>query len=304
MAGVNKVGGTASQRAGALTGTGVWCRALRYAAHAEAAEAAAELEELGYSGTWIPGGTGGPVLPAVSAVLDGSRRMAVATGILSIYVHEPRTVAMHRAGFEECHPHRFVLGLGVSHARLVDAEAPGRYRRPLSAMAAYLDALDRVVPPVPATTRVLAALRPRMLRLARERAAGAHPYLVTPEHTHEARQIVGPERLLAPEQTVVLESDPVRARDIARAFLGTYLRLENYRNLWRSLGFSEDDMAAGGSRRLVDELVAWGDEDAIRAQVEAHREAGADHVCVQVLTEPADRLPRPEWRRLAAALLT
>jgi probable F420-dependent oxidoreductase len=171
-------------------------------------------------------------------------------------------------------------------------------------MRAYLDSLDAAAPAVAPGERVLAALGPKMLELAAERSIGAHPYLVTPEHTRSARRVLGPERLLAPEQGVVLETDPERARAIARGALEMYMRLPNYTNNLRRLGFVDADFEGGGSDRLVDALVAWGDEQDVSERVREHREAGADHVCVQVLREPgAEGLPRAEWRALAHALV-
>jgi len=168
-------------------------------------------------------------------------------------------------------------------------------------MRSFLDSIDVAAPPILPEERVLAALGPKMLELARERSLGAHPYLVTPEHTRAAREALGPEKLLAAEQAVVLETDPERARTLARQHLEIYLQLPNYANNWRRLGFSDDDIAGGGSDRLVDALVAWGDLDAIRARVDEHREAGADQVLIQAVSE-GDGLPREEWRRLAPAL--
>ena len=178
----------------------------------------------------------------------------------------------------------------------------GAYDKPLARTAAFLDELDAAVPPLAPANRVLAALGPKMLELARARTAGVHPYLVTPEHTAIARAAVGPDALVAPEQALVLETDPAAARAIARVHLSTYLGLPNYANNWRRLGYTEDDIADGGSDRLVDALVAWGDEAALAARVQEHRDAGADHVCVQVLTEDPRALPLAQWRRLAPAL--
>jgi probable F420-dependent oxidoreductase len=180
---------------------------------------------------------------------------------------------------------------------------PGRYHRPLAAMAAYLDALDTAKPPVPAGARVLAALGPKMLTLARERAAGAHPYLTTPEHTQRARTILGADRVLAPEQRVILETDRATAREIGRQHLAPYLQLPNYTNNLRRLGFTDDDLAGAGSDRLVDTLVTWGDEDTIARRVREHHDAGANHVCIQALTGDQDTFPREAWRRLAPALI-
>jgi probable F420-dependent oxidoreductase len=287
-----------------LDGTGIWSGELRrHADEAEVADAATELDELGYSALWMPGGERGGVFNRLSALIRATSTATVASGILSIWVHDPEIVAAERAQLYDASEGRFLLGLGVSHAPLVDRDEPGRYRRPLAAMRAYLDSLDAAAPPVPPEDRVLAALGPKMLELARDRSLGAHPYLVTTEHTRLARQIVGPEKLVATEQGVVLESDPDRARTIAREHLATYLRLPNYANNLRRLGFGDADFEDGGSDRLVDGLVAWGDDGAIAERVREHHEAGADQVLIQVLTAGDGGLPREEWRRLAPAVV-
>jgi probable F420-dependent oxidoreductase len=194
-----------------------------------------------------------------------------------------------------------MLGIGVSHAPVVDAKDPGRYGTPLETTNAYLDGLDAAAEPVPVEERMLAALRPRMIELAARRTRGAFPYNMTPEHTARAREILGPGGLLATEQKVVLERDPATARAIAREHLTNYFRLPNYVNAWRWLGFGDDDLAAGGSDRFLDAVVAWGDEDRIRRRVQEHRDAGADHVCVQAI-DPDAKAARQTWRTLAPAL--
>ncbi|WP_189217347.1 MULTISPECIES: LLM class F420-dependent oxidoreductase [Streptomyces] len=259
----------------------------------EIAEAAAELEELGYGAVWVGGSPG---VQHAEPLLGATTRLTVATGIQSIWDYGAEDTARRFAEVEAAHPGRFLLGLGVSHAKLTE-----HYRRPYSAMVGYLDALDAAK--VPAERRVLAALGPRMLELSRDRAAGAHPYSVTPEHTAQAREILGEGPLLAPDLKVVLESDPERARDRARAYLSFYLDLPNYTGNFLRLGFTEDDFRDGGSDRLVDAVFAWGDEDRIRASVDAFHAAGADHVALQVLTDdPREELPRGGWRRLAQLL--
>ncbi len=285
-----------------LGGTGIWSAQLRFGEPGAVADASAELDELGYSALWIPD-VGGDVFTSLRTILDATRSVVAATGILNVWMHTAEETA---AGFAEIsgqHPNRLLLGLGVSHAPLVDASSPGRYRAPLRTMREYLDALDAAEPPVPATARVLAALGPRMLELARDRSAGAHPYLVPPEHTRTARELLGADAVLAPEQAVVLETDPSRARELARGHLSIYLTLPNYTNNLRGLGFTEEDLADGGSDRLVDGIVVWGDEDAARARVQQHRDAGADHVAVQVVTDDFMTMPMAEWRRLATALV-
>jgi len=279
--------------------TGIWSRELRFHGdRAEAREAASELEELGFGALFIPD-VGGDVLGSVTELLDATRAIALVTGILNIWMHSADAVAAGVATIEQRHPGRFLLGLGASHEAVVDAAGPPRYGRPYSAMVDYLDALDAQPQPPP---RILAALGPRMLELARERASGAHPYLVPPEHTRLAREALGEGRLLAPELSVLLESDGERALERARAFVSDYLRLPNYTNNLRRLGFDDADLVDGGSDRLVRSLVAFGDEDAIVASVAAHHAAGADHVTLQVIGA-GETLPREDWRRLAAALL-
>jgi len=278
---------------------GIWSRHL-WGERASVMEAAAELEDLGYGALWFPNAPG--TFERARDLLDATRRIVVAPGIASIFTHTATDAAAAHHALTLAHPGRFLLGLGVSHAHLVDREEPGRYSRPLTKMREYLDNLDAAPTPVPIEQRILAALGPRMLELARNRSAGAHPYLGTVEHTRRAREVLGPGPLLAPELAVVLETDPSRARAIAREHLTFYLQAPNYTNNWLRLGFTLDDLAAGGSGRLVDEVVAWGSTDAIRERIAEHHRAGADHVCLQVLTPAAPELPIGEWRTLAAAL--
>jgi len=205
------------------------------------------------------------------------------------------------ADWDDSFPGRFVLGLGTSHPHRV-AETGAVYARPLSAMRAYLDELDSRGSRAGPHRRVLAALGPTMLHLARSRAAGAHSYLVPVEHTRRARLILGNESLLAPEQAVVLETDPHRAREIARTHTERYLRLANYAKNLRTLGYTDEDLAGAGTDRLVDDLVAWGGLDQIADRIREHRDAGADHLAVQILTETPHRFPSEEYRRLAQIL--
>lgn len=283
----------------ALGKIGIWTAALRVTDSLSAqqvGEAAAELDALGYGTLWF-GGSPGP--DQVVPLLEATDRITVATGILSIWDHEAAYVADRYAAIDAAHGGRFVLGLGVSHSAL----AGERYKRPYSAMREYLTALDSAPIPVPASRRLLAALGPKMLELSRDRAAGAHPYLVTPEFTAEAREILGDGALLAPDLKVVLEPDLDRARTIARDYLAMYLRLPNYTNNLLRLGFEEKDFAGGGSERLLASVFALGDVEAIRRRVDTFLEAGADHLAVQVVTEnPFTTLPREEWRTLAEAL--
>ncbi|MFF0518043.1 LLM class F420-dependent oxidoreductase [Actinomadura nitritigenes] len=283
-----------------LSGVGVWSQQLRYGDAAEAAEAAAELEELGYSAMWVPD-IGGPVFDTVGNLLGATRRAVVATGILNLWMHAPEDAAASFASLSAEHGDRFLMGIGVSHAPLVDSAEPGRYRRPLAAMSAFLDGLDAAERPVPRDSRVLAALGPRMLETAAKRARGAHPYLVPPEHTRIAREAVGDGPLVLPEQTVILCSTRDEAREIGTDWLRSYLGLPNYAGNLLRIGFTQEDVDTV-SDRLFDAVIAWGDEEAVRRRVDEHRAAGADHVCVQVLTADGNAFPREEWRRLAPAL--
>jgi probable F420-dependent oxidoreductase len=285
---------------------GIWTFQLELQPAARAQEAAAEIEALGYGALWIPEALGREALTHAALLLAGTRRLPIATGIANIWARDAMAMAAAEKTLAEAHPGRFVLGLGVSHAPMVGMRGH-TYARPLTAMRAYLDAMDRApflaAPPAVPATRVLGALAPKMLALAGERTAGAHPYFVPPEHTRRARDILGPGPLLAPEQAVVLETDAARARAIARAHMAIYLGLPNYVNNLRRLGFGDDDVGAGGSDRLVDAIVAWGDVDAVVARVREHHQAGADHVCIQVLDPDPRALPMAQWRTLAPALL-
>ena len=284
-----------------LDGTGVWSSQMRYGDPGLIRESAAELDELGYRAIWIPD-VGGDVLGSVELLLDAAPRIGVATGILNVWMQDPVEVAGRRASWDDAWQRRFTLGLGVSHAPLIDHGNPGRYTKPYSKMVDFLDALDGAPVPYPVEARVLAALGPRMLGLAHDRAAGAHPYFVPPEHVVQARQVLGPAATIAVELAVVLDSDPSSARQTARRHAATYVGLPNYTNNLRRFGFVDEDFAEQGSNRLVDAIVAWGDLDTVARRVAAMRDAGADHVCIQVI-RPDDQIPRADWRRLAPALL-
>jgi probable F420-dependent oxidoreductase len=268
---------------------------------AEAGEVAAELEELGFGALWVSGGQKPGLSNRFRALLDGTSRMVVASGILNIWLTSPKEIASAATELEKAYPGRFLLGLGVSHAPLVERSGQP-YTRPYSRIGRWLDDLDRQEPTVPAERRVLAALGPKMLTLAAARSLGAHPYFVPVEHTVVARRTLGDGPLLAPEQAAVMEADPERARRIAREHTSAYLALPNYVRNLRLLGFDDEDLQGGGSDRLVDAVVAWGDDGAVVRRVREHHQAGADHVCVQVLTETADAFPRAQYRRLAEAL--
>lgn len=291
-----------------LGAVGIWTSQLDYQPARQAQEAAAELEQLGFGAIWLPEAAGREALTNAGLLLARTSRIVVATGIANIYARDAMAMAAAQKTLAEAYPGRFLLGLGVSHAPLVERFRGHRYEKPVPTMRAYLDAMDRAayqaVPPATEPLRVLAALGPKMLQLAAERAAGAHPYFVTPEHTARAREILGANRLLAVEQAVVLETDSIKAREIARAYyMAMHLDLANYVTNLRALGFTDDDFTNGGSNRLVDAIVAWGDIGAIMARVRAHHSAGADHVCLQVLTADRRALPQQEWRELAAGLL-
>ncbi len=275
---------------------------LRYGDLDQVGPAATELEALGYSALWIPD-VGGDLFGPLATLLGATTTATIATGILNVWMHTPEEAAAQHARLTAEHGPRYLCGIGISHRPFIDhVNPPGTYTKPIETMATYLDGLDAAATPLAVGDRVIAALGPKMLELARTRTAGTHPYLVTPELTAKARAGIGPEGLVASEQGVVLESDPTKAREIARLHLATYLGLPNYSNNWKRQGFTDDDIANGGSDRLVDALVVWGDDDTIAARVQAHRDAGADHVCIQVLTSDPRSLPVAEWRALAPAL--
>ena len=290
-----------------LGAIGIWTAQFDYQPAAKAREAAAELEQLGFGAIWFPESVGRESLTNAALLLGATSRIVIATGIANIYARDPVTMAAGQKTLAEAYPGRFLLGLGVSHIPLVEQVRGHRYGKPVASMRAYLDGMDRApyraVPPSVSPIRVLAALGPKMLRLAAEQAGGAHPYFVPPEHTARAREILGSDRLLAVEQAVVLETDSTKAREIARAHASRYLALPNYANNLRRLGFGDEDLVGGGSNRLVDAIVAWGDMSAVIDRVRAHQSAGANHVCIQVLPPDPQALPIREWREVASALL-
>ncbi|MFG2223368.1 TIGR03620 family F420-dependent LLM class oxidoreductase [Streptomyces sp. NPDC048644] len=283
---------------------GVWHGGLSRVPAAQAREAAAEIEQLGYGALWFGEGPGSEAISQAALLLSATERITVATGIANIWVRDASAASAAAHNLAAAYDGRFLLGLGASHAPLVDQRGH-TYAKPLAAVRAYLDAMDAAPyagPAVdPAPARVLAALGPKMLELAAARAAGAHPYFVTTEHTARAREVLGAGPLLAPEQAVLLETDPEKARSLARAHhTRFYLELPNYTGNLRRFGFGDEDFADGGSDRLVDAIVAWGDVDAIRRRVQEHHDAGADHVSVQPIA--ADGLGLEQLRELAPAL--
>jgi probable F420-dependent oxidoreductase len=278
---------------------GIWAMEFRYADPGAIIDAAAELEALGFGALWVPGVSGGALLDDVNRLLSGTKTATVATGVLNIWKHAPDEVGGWWRALPAEHRGRVLLGLGVSHSAVI-GEA---YQKPLAVMQAYLAKLSEEG--IPSRNLCLAALGPKMLALARDQTAGAHPYLVTPEHTATARAILGPSAMLAPEQGVVLEADAARARDLARPYVTGYGRLANYANSWRRFGFSDEEIAEP-SDRLIDALFAWGTPQRISERVNAHFAAGADHVCLQVIGGGLPRdvgAIRPAWRELAHVLL-
>jgi probable F420-dependent oxidoreductase len=244
---------------------------------------AKEIEALGYGAVWV-GGSPPAELEWVEPILEQTTTLQVATGIVNIWTEAAGPVAESFHRIEAAYPGRFLLGIGVGHP-----EAHQEYRKPIDALTGYLDKLDEYG--VPKDRRVVAALGPKVLKLSAERSAGAHPYLTTPEHTAEARKLIGPSAFLAPEHKVVMTTDAERARAVGRKALDIYLSLANYLNSWKRLGFTDEDVAKPGSDRLVDAVVAYGTPDAIAARLKEHVAAGADHVPVQVLTGPDKLVP-------------
>jgi probable F420-dependent oxidoreductase len=293
----------------AIGRVGVWTGQLDFSPAFVVREAAAEVERLGYGALWTGEAVGREVLTAAHLVLGATERLVVATGIANIWARDALAMAAGQLALGEAFPGRFMLGMGVSHKPLLDVRGQD-YGKPLAFMRDYLISMDhgydvyRAVRPDPAPPRILAALGPKMLELAAERADGAHTYFVPPEHTAEARERLGPDRLLAPEQVVVLSTDPSTAREIARRHTTSYLRLANYTNNLKRFGFDDDDFRDGGNDRLVDTICAWGDVEEVVGRVRAHLDAGADHVAVQVLVDDRRGLPRREWAELAPALLS
>jgi probable F420-dependent oxidoreductase len=287
---------------------GIWTGTLDIQPAARARAAAAEVEELGYGALWIPEAVGREVTTHAAVLLSATSRLVVATGVANVFLRQPTAAAGAQRLLADDSGGRFLLGLGVSHAPMVEGMLGQTWDKPVSRMAAYLDAMDHAfsISPAPAEEppRVLAALGPRMLSLAAERAWGAHTYFVPVEHTPVAREHLGDGPMLLVEQAAVLSADPGAARAAARKHMAIYLTLPNYVNNLRRLGWGDDDLGGGGSDKLVDAIVAWGDEAAIAARVADHHAAGADHVCVQVIEDDMTALPLPAWRTLAPALLS
>lgn len=267
---------------------GVWS-SVDHLGASDCAAFAKSVEDWGYDALWIPEAVSRNAFVSSGWLLANTKRLVVATGIANIYARDAQASFAAQSGLNELSGGRFLMGLGVSHAPLVEEMRGHSYGRPVASMRAYLEAMSKALylapPPPERPLTVIAALGPKMLELSGTHADGAHTYNVTPEHTADARRILGSGKLLCVEQKVVLESDPARAREKGRATLKIYLGLRNYQENWRRQGLTENDWAGDGSDRLIDAMVAWGDEAAIRERLQQHWDAGADHVCVQALTE-------------------
>ncbi len=287
---------------------GIWTGVLDAMPSSAAAETAQLIEELGFPTLWVPETVGRDPFVGITLLLERTERLNLATGIVNIYARDAVTMANTQRAIDEAFPGRFLLGLGVSHEHLVNRVRKHDYSKPYSYMVDYLADMDnaifRAVGPQELGPRVLAALGPKMTALAASAAQGAHPYFVPVEHTAEAREILGPDAILAPEQMVVIDTNPESARATARTSMSVYLRAPNYRNNLLRHGFTEADLDDGGSDRLVDAIVAWGDVDAAVERVRAHHEAGANHVAVQLLVPDAMTLPEDQLRELASGLLS
>ena len=279
---------------------GVWA-AMDVLTAAEGAAFARKVEAWGYAALWLPESRGRNVLAHSAWLLANTENLVVAPGIANIYARDPMAMANGQRGLGEQSGGRFLLGLGVSHRPSVEGLRGHVYAKPVTTMRRYLEAMKTAPyaapPPPEAPLTILAALGPRMMALSAEHADGAHPYNVTPEHTAEARRILGPGKLLCPEIWVLLESDAAKARGLGRQALAPYMQLENYVNNWRRLGFGDADLGGGGSDRFIDANVAWGDEGALRRRIQEHWDAGADHICIQSISPEGSR--RPDDRVLA-----
>ena len=273
---------------------GVWC-ATDPLSVPQLKELVQRVESLGYGTFWYPEARGHEAFALGSFLLGNTEKLIVATGIANIYARDATTAKQGQHTLAKLSGGRFLLGLGVSHIPLVEGLRGHTYGKPVTTMRAYLDGMDRAADAAPALDEapptVLAALGPRMTELAAQRTAGAHPYNITPEHTARAREIVGPDSWVCSEQKVLLETDAGKARQVARANLAPYMDRPNYRNNWLRLGFSEEDLAGGGSDRFMDAMVVWGDETAIRKRIGEHFDAGANHVCIQSLHPDGSRRP-------------
>ncbi|WCN81346.1 TIGR03620 family F420-dependent LLM class oxidoreductase [Micromonospora sp. LH3U1] len=287
-----------------LPAVGLWSMELRGAANPTVREAATELDELGFRALWVPGLDGGGAVDDVGHLLEAAPQATVTLGVLAIWGQDPAALGDRLAALDAAHGPRAIMGFGVSNAHSA-SQAGQDYGRPVESMGRWLDALDSAPRPVPVERRILGALGPKMSDLAANRTAGWHPFLVTPDYTAIQRKRVGAQPLVAPHLAVVLDKDPDRARAAARAGIGMFIGFPTYRANLARLGFTDDDLIPGGSDRLIDALVAWGDLDAVATRIREHLDAGADHVALHVLRpDDPDRpaLPLPQWRELATLL--
>jgi probable F420-dependent oxidoreductase len=287
---------------------GLWTGALEAVEPARLAETAAQIEALGYGALWYGEAWGREAFTQAAILLSGTSRLVVGTGIANIYARDAAASANGGRALRAAYDNRFVLGLGVSHKPLVERMRGHEYASPIETMAAYLQAMDTVPymssGPSDQAPRVLAALGPKMLTLAATAADGAHPYLVTPEHTASARSTMGEGPLLIVEQAVALVDDEDEFVRRAHEHLNIYTGLPNYKNSWKRQGFTDDDFGRGGSRRLKDAMVVWGDEAKVKARVQEHLDAGADQVLLQVLGADLGEVPMDDWARIAPAVLS
>ena len=289
---------------------GLWTFQLDMQPMKEAQKYIAQIDDLGFGAVWVPEAVGREPFASTSLLLSASERIILATGIASLHARTSMTMQAGWKTVTEAFPDRFLLGIGVSHQPAVEGFHGASYDKPYSTMVSYLEAMDRglyfAAQPSTPPARCLAALGPKMLKLAAERSLGAHPYFVPVEHTPIARAALGPDALLAPEQAVVFSTNADEARAVARGFMSTYLGLPNYTNNLRRLGWTDDDIAGshGPSDRLVDAIVAWGTLDDIRDRIKAHLDGGADHVCVQVLSANPAAVTMDEFKQLATLIPT
>ncbi|MBM3742553.1 MAG: LLM class F420-dependent oxidoreductase [Actinobacteria bacterium] len=288
---------------------GIWSFDLDMQPMTKAQEAVVELEELGFRCVWVPEAVGREPFASCALLLSATKKIALATGIASMHARSATTMAAGWKTLTEKFGDRFLLGIGASHQHLAEKVHQSDYSKPFSAMVEYLDAMDKAIffaaPPASAPRRVLAALGPKMLKLSAQRGLGAHPYFVPVEHTHQAREILGKDALLAPEIAVVFDTDASSARATARKHMLTYNRLPNYANNLLRLGYSQNDIAGSDkmpSDKMVDAIVAWGPLDTLVGRIRAHLDAGANHVSVQVLSGKDGELPLAQWRELATTL--
>lgn len=288
---------------------GIWTSALDLQPMSKAKEAVIELEELGFRCIWVPEAVTREPFASCGVLLEATKKITMATGIASMYARSAATMNAGWKTLTESFGHRFLLGIGASHQHLVEKVHKTSYVKPYSAMVEYLTAMDNGLffgaAPTVAPRRVLAALGPKMLKLSAEMGIGAHPYFVPVEHTKSARQILGPDALLAPEVAVLFDTNPLTARETARKFMSTYNRLPNYANNLLRLGWKQEDIAGPDklpSDAMVDAIVAWGTLETINERIKAHLDAGASHVSVQVLDADPLALPMRQWRELATTL--